>query len=331
MGLIGVGAQVDVDTAGSCVDPGEGSATADVGWPEFSVFASGTSLQPDMALHLGKDFLDHLLFSTWAGGLLCIDASSLFEGGLNAGTLGSVLGEEFTELLESDAPVELLIDPQSPPFVTYQHDDPPIAMVIEDLQLDLNAELDHRMVRVLQVGVDAEIGLQLGIEENVFGAEFIFEDEDATYSEQYSELLPPGYSQGLGSLMGTVLGGLLPSDELPSFTLPYLLGAEISSLTWTPTEDGQWQSGNILVDTSGVEPVAISGCGVDAFGCGADGGSVDLDVEEILGCDEASSGCEGGCAVIGTDERSARVRFARGRLLLMLSLGLGLMIRRRSR
>ena len=27
--------------------------------------------------------------------------------------------------------------------------------------------------------------------------------------------------------MGTVLGGLLPSDELPSFTLPYLLGAEI--------------------------------------------------------------------------------------------------------
>ena len=68
-------------------------------------------------------------------------------------------------------------------------------MVIEDLQLDLNAELDHRMVRVLLVGVDAEIGLQLGIEENSRGAEFIFEDEDASYTEQYSELLPPGYAK----------------------------------------------------------------------------------------------------------------------------------------
>ena len=81
---------------------GRGSATADVGWPEFSIFASGTSLQPDVALHLGKDFLDHLLFSTWAGGLLCIDASS-FEGGLTAGTLGSLLGEKSAALLESDS------------------------------------------------------------------------------------------------------------------------------------------------------------------------------------------------------------------------------------
>jgi hypothetical protein len=327
--LIGVGAAVDVDTSASCVDPGEGSDTVGIGWPDFAATASGTTLEPDIALHLGKDFLDHLLYATWAGGLLCLDASSLFEGGLTAGTLGSLLGEDFQELFADDAPVELNIDPLNPPVVGFEHDNPPIYLAIDDLQLDLNAELDHRIVRVLQVGVDADIGLDVGIEDGVFGAEFIFEDTDASYTEQYSELLPPGYSQGLGSLMGTMLGGLLPSDSLPSFTIPSLMGAEIEALTWTPSEDGQWQSGNVLIDTSGVEPVELAGCGIDALGCDGESSGLELELGDVLGCD-SDAGCEGGCAVSGSASHSRRVRAARGRLILLLGIFAGLGLRRRS-
>ena len=186
------------------------------------------------------------------------------------------------------------------------------------------------MVRVLQVDVAADIGLGIGIEDGVFGASFVFAEDDAWYDEVYSELLEPGYSDGLGSLIGTMLGGLLPSDDLPNITLPYLLGAEISALAWTPSENGQWQSGNLILDTSGVEPVALSGCGVDALGCGDDGGSgVELDMDELFGCED-EAGCDGGCAIADSDAQNHRVRHARGRLIVLMVVFLGLGLRRRT-
>ena len=89
------------------------------------------------------------------------------------------------------------------------------------------------------------------------------------------------------------------------------------------------ESGNVLIDTTGVEPIELTGCGIDALGCGGESSGVELDLGDVLGCD-TGSGCEGGCAVSGTASHSIRVRAARGRLILLLGIFAGLGLRRRS-
>ena len=60
------------------------------------------------------------------------------------------------------------------------------------------------------------------------------------------------------------------------------------------------------------------------FGCGS-GPSVDLDLENQLGCDQELSGCEGGgCASAGT----LQIPFAR--LLGVIFIFVGAMLRRRT-
>jgi len=325
--VIGLGADITGGDSGDCVDTSAGPPGADAGWPGFSDTASGTSLPYDVGLFVGKGFVDHLLWSAWGSGALCLELEDLQGAPLTTGLMGSFFGDELITMFGDAEPALLSITPDVAPFAVLSDDQPPVAIGLDQLGVELYTQLDGRTLRALRVDVDGEIGINVGLSSGVLGTELILDEGSLGYTETYSELLWPGYSTGLPSLVELALGTFLPEDLLPTVELPYLLGAELSEVAWLPTEDGRWLGGYILVETERVQPVKLGGCSADALGCDGEGAGIELDLESALGCssDKGGFGCEdsGGCAVGGT------IFVPTARLFPALFVLLGALIRRR--
>ena len=333
--VLGLGAEVVPGAISDCVDTSGVIDLRETGWPAYGPTAPGSSLPYDAGLYVSADFLDQALYSVWASGALCLDAGDLLgatlPGGLTTDFLGALLGDEFTALFPESKPATLLISTPVPLRGGFDDDGAPLHILADELTIDLYAELEHRQTRVFEVKGDADIGLDISLEDNVLVTGLVLEEPAVDFVESYHELIGPGYSGGLATLVGTLLGSMIPADLLPSIAVPEILGARLDQLVWLPDEDAAWQGGFVLLDLSGVEPVELAGCSLDGFGC--DGGDlgVELDLETILGCDtEAGLGCEDSTCATGGSAAVA-TRAVRGRLALLLAMvgGLGLVRRRR--
>ncbi len=327
--FLGMEALVEPDFVSACVDSSGGSSLRGTGWPTLSETAGETGLPVDAALLLGADFLDHTLFAAWASGTLCLDAGSLLgaiaEDGLTAGLIGGAIGPDFQAMFPADTPASLIVTPAQPPRARFSDDDPVVHVDLEQLEVDLYSELDHRKVRALQATGSADIGVSVALSEAELVTGLVYEDPALRLTETYSELLGPGYSRGLEILFSSFIGSLIPADLLPTVAIPLPLGLGIESLTPVPLSEGAYQGLHLRLDTSEVTPIALSGCSLDGFGCDGSGLETDIDLESLLGCD-AGLGCDGStCAHGGT----VPVRAARGRLGLLGLLVAGLFLRRR--
>jgi len=321
---LGLGAQFVPGSVSDCVDASAGSSLREVGWPEFGPTAPDSDFPYDAGIVLGADFLDHALYTVWASGALCLDAGVLagdfLPGGLTTDFLGPLLGDDFAQLFPDSQPVTLLLHAPVPPVGAFDDDGPPVHILANQLTLDLYADLEHRQARVFQVQGDADIGLDVALDDNTLTTALVLDDPAVDFVETYNELIGPGFSEGLATLVGTLLGSLIPADLLPTVPLPDLLGVQLDALVWLPNADHSWQGGFVSIDTSHVEPVEVAGCSLDGFGC--DGGDlgVDLDLETLLGCSADSGlGCEDStCATGGS--RGVATRAVRGRLALAFTL-----------
>jgi len=322
--VLGLGAELVPASTSDCVDSSAGSTLRETGWPEFGATAPDSVLPYDAGIVLSADLLDHALYTVWASGALCLDAGALaadiLPTGLTTDFLGPLLGESFSELFPESQPVTLLLFAATPPVGSFDDDGPPLNSRAQDLTLDLYADLDHRQARIFQVDGTTDIGLDVTLAENTLTTGLVLDDPAVDFVESYNELIAPGFSDGLATLVGTLIGSLLSDDLLPTVPLPELLGVKLDALVWLPNADDSWQGGFIDIDTSNVEPVELAGCSLDGFGC--DGGDLglDLDLESLLGCSADSGlGCEDStCATGGS--RGIATRAVRGRLTLGLLL-----------
>jgi hypothetical protein len=329
--VLGLGATVTPDRLSDCVDSSGGSSLSGGGWPELSETAGDTTLPYDAGLLLGADFIDQTLYTAWATGVLCLDAGALLGAiaadGLTTDFIGGLIGDDFEALFPPGGQAWLNIQATEPPTARFTADNPPLHVDLKGMEVELFAVLDHRKVRVFQAAGEADIGLDLRVEEGTLTTALVLQDPAIDLEETYTELLGPGYSDGLEALFGTFLGGVIPADMLPTIALPLPLGLAVESLSFVPQAEGRWQGAHARLDLSGVEPAELAGCSLDGFGC--DGGSVgvELDVNALLGCDSAATGCEDTACATATP--GTRQRAARGRVALIGLLGLGLLLRRR--
>lgn len=297
-----VGMQADLaGYSAPCADPTAYAEPA-TAWPGFDDEAAGTSLVYDAGLLLGRDFVDELLLSIWGSGALCMQVDELQGVPLRGALAGSFFGDEVTELIGEDAPATLVFEVPEPPLAWFSEDQPAIAFDLDGSTLDLVAELDHRQARVLEVGIDGEIGLDVGFDGTTIAPTLAVEPGSFLFTESYSELVGPGYSQDLTSLLDTVLAIAIPDDALAEVPLPAPLGVEIDELFWIPTPTGSWHGAYAVLDLSGVEPIEVQGCSGDQLGCDGSGGGAEIDVGEALGCDQQGAGCgdEGSSCATGT-------------------------------
>lgn len=310
----------------------EGSSCADVemypppeisDWPEWNGAAFQSGIAYDAGFFISEAFVNQLLYGVWASGVLCADVSELADIPISGQLASTFFGDDIGELVGEDATVDLFLEPRVPLFVEFSDDQPPISIIVDDLALNTYGPVDDRTARLLSVGINVDIGLQVPLDGNTIAMELELSEEDFFLSEDYSELLPSGYSEGVPSLLELALGQVLAPDLLPSITIPSIAGIGVNDLFWEPNTEESWLGGYLILDTDSVTPIEVDGCSADGFGC--DGGpTFELDLEAQLGCDDASAGCEdSGCSSTGP------IRLPAGRILGVLFIVLGALIRRR--
>ena len=337
--LLGLGGTVSPSQISECVPESDGSEFADADWPPFDETAWTTSLEYDGGVFVNKDYVDHLLWSVYASGGLCMDVGELAGDTLTLTTelFANFFGEEFAALFREEQEMGLVTAPNLPPEIVFSDDMPPFALRLTDFGLDFSADLDEREARLFQVAINADIGIDPGFTSTEVAPAILIDTEAIDFEETYNELLPAGFSAGLADFLPTILSQFLPDDLLPVIALPDLYGIGIDSVWWVPDDEGQWQGGFFLLDVDGVVPYEVPGCQGGDVGCGDEGGGIEI--ETILGCEDggcsdegcSDSGCsDEGCSDSGctTHGRKATIVIP-GRIFMFVFIGALGFLRRR--
>jgi hypothetical protein len=317
---IGLGGAVHTELPeSSCIDPMSFDPLEDQPWPSFTGMSLGSGLRYDAGVFVGRPFVDNILYSVWASGVLCIDAAELAGLSLNGELAGNFFGSEVSELLGTEA-VDLILGLEQPPTILFSDDQPPLAVGIDELSLELLGPVDNRKTRVLEVDIAADIGAYITLSENKLLFDVPVNTEDFSMTESYSEFVGPGYSQEVDSLLDLAMGAF--DFATPAYILPTPLHLDWNALTWEPNPEDTWQGGYVFLATEQIQPISIPGCAVSDFGCGG-GPSIDLDLNQEFGCEQDIGGCEGSCSTTGSFSVPV------GRMLGVFFLFLGALFRRR--
>lgn len=277
-------------------DPG-GSLRTDSTLPEPDEVPSGIGKDYHAGVLVGDDFANSALYAFWRGGLLCYEldaASSPIP--LDTSLLNILTGDAFKPLFgEENKPVTLSTRPVLPPTVSYagQYD---LGLTINDLNLDLYAELDGRSTRMISIELDGEVGADLDLDGSTgnLAIDLALAPENFVPAVSYNEIEPDANAvvvEKFGDLFGTILdsvvGGLV-SDL--GFALPSFSGLGLTELEVGPNgAEKDW-----LGVYASLGPVSYTGgdCGGCGGGCGGDTGGG--------GSDTGGSACAGGCASVPT-------------------------------
>ncbi|HEX8951903.1 MAG TPA: hypothetical protein VF945_08660, partial [Polyangia bacterium] len=120
----------------------------------------------DVAIGLSRTFLDLVGFHVYNSGTLCLDVGGSALPQLNAGTLSVIVGSLGNIIEDRKAPLELVLRPQTPLTFTVgagDMTDPLIHLGISDMRIDFYAWLEERWVRLLTLGVDLNVGINLTV------------------------------------------------------------------------------------------------------------------------------------------------------------------------
>ena len=118
----------------------------------------------DVAIGLSRTFLDLIGFHVYNSGTLCLDIGGDTLPQLNAGTLALLVGSVGNVLEDRKAPLSLVLRPQTP--LTFKvgagtMTDPLIHLAVSDLRIDFYAWIEERYARLLTLGVDLNVGINL--------------------------------------------------------------------------------------------------------------------------------------------------------------------------
>lgn len=192
-----------------------------------------------LAVQVEDDFINQALFTFWWKGLLCQeitnDGSIELPIPLDTTLVKLLSGDSFQDLFPDDntSDISIITRPRTPPVLTMDgsHD---MDINVNDLGLDLYAELDGRMTRVVGYAMRANVGVDLDLDPatGVLGVGVPLGEDSIRTRVGYNDLRPSAnvaLEEGLGGLINnfapTVIDGLL--GDL-SFPLPTTEGIGLS-------------------------------------------------------------------------------------------------------
>lgn len=120
----------------------------------------------DIGIGLSRTFLDLIGFHVYNSGTLCLDIGGNAVPQLNAGTLSVIVGSLGNVIEDRKAPLALVLRPQTPITFTLGAGDmmdPLIHIGISDMRIDFYAWMEERYVRLLTMGLDINVGLNLTV------------------------------------------------------------------------------------------------------------------------------------------------------------------------
>lgn len=249
-----------------------------------------------VGIMVNDDWLNQALYATWRGGLLCqaIDADTLGDAApiaLDTTLLNAMSANQFAVLFPDGedtppAPLQLVTRPEAPPTLTMNGENT-VDITLDQMGLDMYAELDGRFVRMVGYDLQANAGVDVDFDggTGAIAAEILFDPEEISASLVFNDILPSAdeqMSRGFSTLVqfaAPILTDLL-ADSSIEFELPSAVGIGLTSadvLGAGPIEDFAGVFGTVGLVPYG--DAATTGC--DLFGS------------------DSSSGCDGGCNSAG--------------------------------
>lgn len=291
--VVGFGAHVRVYAdEPTCEDPFGGPPTG-TGWPDIDGTAGDSSLAYDAGLMVSADLLDAAVWTAWAAGGLCSDMTHTEDGmEVTATLLATFLGTELTDLVGPMAPATVVMRNPTPPIFSFGSDAPVFGFFLDTMTLGLMLPLADRQVRVLEAGVEVVAGIDIHLTAERLWAELVLPGDAIRFTERYSELMRPGFAEGLEQMLtfNMQASGLDPAAMMPDIALPHLYGLDFSTVSFQPEEDHSWHGMYLTFDTDGIEAFEVP-----ALVATPEGGCGGSDMSGA-GCEEGSAGCEGeGC------------------------------------
>ena len=239
------------------------------------------------------DLVNQALFALWYEGVLCfrLDSSGSLPIDLPIPLDTSLLrllgAADFDPLFPQPKPIALATRPRRPPEASIGADGA-LAVTLEELGLDLYAELDGRMARMvgLELGADVGAGVLFDDQAGTLGVAVDLDADALAVEVLYNELAPTasagiesGFRGLFGTLVGPLLGGVLDGLVFPLPTIGDVGLSDVQIAGAGPGAD--W-----LGVYAGLGPVAYEGSGdLLTGGCSGEGGCAG-------GC--AGGGCAGG-------------------------------------
>ena len=108
---------------------------------------------------IDDDFANQILYSAWRSGVLCqtIDASTF---PIDTSILNLITGDAFTDLFPETSPLIIQTKP-SVPLELNMTTASDAAIDVEELGLDFFAEVDGRQTRILTLGINTDVGINI--------------------------------------------------------------------------------------------------------------------------------------------------------------------------
>lgn len=281
---LGMSSMLDVPTA-ACVAPYDtGGSFATPSNPPLIGTVGSVPFTPTATVWIDDDFVNHVLYAAWKGGLLCYDLSSdsadlPLPVPLDTGLLLTLLaGDQFDALFPVAVPMEISTDPQAPPTLDPggPHD---FDIDIEKLGLGFLTEIDGRKVRLVGLSLDGQVGADLSFDDTVgtVGVAVALDGDSFTPTVTANDYVPAATETiegNFSTLFGTVVGPLLGSSLNLSFPLGTLEGIGVTQLgVDTAGANGDWTGAMAAV---GVPTYPATGCdlsqGCDTSSCGCSQG-----------------------------------------------------------
>ncbi len=194
----------------------------------------------DVAIGLSRTFLDLVGFHIYNSGTLCLAIGGDALPQLNAGTLSVIVGSLGNVIEDRKAPLTLVLRPQTPiTFTVGAGDmmDPLLHIGISDLRIDFYGWIEERWVRLLTLGVDLNVGLNLTVTKDSMGKPAIqpmligVDAKNVTIRVSNTDLLqetPAALQQVFPSLINIATGAL--GGAVKPIALPAVAGFSLDNL-----------------------------------------------------------------------------------------------------
>ena len=235
----------------------------------------------DVLVTIDDDFANQVLYSAWRSGVLCqtIDASTF---PIDTSILNLITGDAFVDLFPETSPLVIQTKPSVPLEInmTTASD---VGIDVEDLDLDFFAEVDGRQTRILSLGLNTDVGINVPFNNQTgdLAVDLDLNGDRVDPTLPYNEFLPDSDDLILESFLeqfDTILG-LIDIESLIgdlAFTLPAINGVGLSDLEFAGTGQNSADVGAFA--SVGVVPYTTG------TGCG----------------EEGDAGCEEGCSSNGS-------------------------------
>ena len=203
----------------------------------------------DLLIGISRTYFDLIGFHLYNSGTLCLHVDGTSIQKLSTGTVGLLAPSLADIALDPKAPLQLVLRPQTPVAFTLgagTATDALMHVAINDLRIDMYTWVEERWVRILTLGLDLNLGLNLGVTKDANMLPVLqpmltaVDAQSLTVRLTNTDLLaetPAALEPLMTSLVSLAASSI--AGSLPTVSLPSVAGFSLDDMSVQKVQSGQ--------------------------------------------------------------------------------------------